>query len=207
MQEAKKTSAAAAEISKLLERALKTRDMVLVAIDGRCGSGKTTLGKELQEIWDANLFHMDDFYLRKEQRTKERYEEPGGNVDYERFEQEILIPVKNRENVIYRPYFPPEWKFLEETVISPRRVNLIEGTYSCQKRLEPYYDLKVFLNIDPGQQISRIRKRNGEEKAVEFEKKWIPLEELYFRTCRIEEQCDLCFAMGEENRKVGNQKS
>ena len=40
--------------------------------------------------------------------------------------------------------------------------------------------MKVFLTIDPIEQIQRIEKRNGSEKAVEFQKKWIPLEELYF---------------------------
>ena len=49
---------------------------------------------------------------------------------------------------------------------------------SCHERLEAYYDLKVFLTIDPVEQIQRIEKRNGSEKAVEFQKKWIPLEEL-----------------------------
>ena len=51
---------------------------------------------------------------------------------------------------------------------------------SCHERLEAYYDMKVFLTIDPIEQIQRIEKRNGSEKAVEFQKKWIPLEELYF---------------------------
>ena len=53
----------------------------LIAIDGRCGSGKTTLGQRLAELLEANLFHADDFYLRPCQRTPERYNEPGGNMD------------------------------------------------------------------------------------------------------------------------------
>ena len=38
----------------------------------------------------------------KWQRTKERYEEPGGNVDYKRFEQEVLVPLKKGETVFYQ---------------------------------------------------------------------------------------------------------
>lgn len=44
----------------------------------------------------------------KWQRTKERYEEPGGNVDYKRFEQEVLVSLKKGETVFYRPYYPPK---------------------------------------------------------------------------------------------------
>lgn len=198
MQEFKKRSQAASELSCIIKRLLTERQSVTVAIDGRCGSGKTTLGRELQEIWDGNLFHMDDFYLQKEQRTKERYEEPGGNVDYERFEQEVLVPLKKGEKILYRPYYPPEWRFLETTETEPRRVNIVEGTYSCHKRLEAYYDLKVFLTIDPIEQIRRIEKRNGSEKALEFQEKWIPLEELYFEKCRTRSRCDLCLEMKEE---------
>ena len=32
---------------------------------------------------------MDDFYLQEYQRTQERYNEPGGNVDRERFKKEV----------------------------------------------------------------------------------------------------------------------
>lgn len=46
--------------------------------------------------------------------------------------------------------------------------------------------MKVFLTIDPIEQIQRIEKRNGSEKAVEFQKKWIPLEELYFENAAPE---------------------
>ena len=66
------------------------------------------------------------------------------------------------------------------------------------ERLEAYYDMKVFLTIDPIEQIQRIEKRNGSEKAVEFQKKWIPLEELYFEKCRTRSRCDVCFTMCDE---------
>lgn len=62
----------------------------------------------------AMAFEMDTYGLvagwlyshAKWQRTKERYEEPGGNVNYKRFEQEVLVPLKKGETVFYRPYYP-----------------------------------------------------------------------------------------------------
>ena len=58
---------------------------IILAIDGGSASGKTTLSDSLANIYDCTVFHMDDFFLCPEQRTQERYAEPGGNVDRERF--------------------------------------------------------------------------------------------------------------------------
>ncbi|MFQ7767227.1 MAG: hypothetical protein ACLRIL_02430 [Fusicatenibacter saccharivorans] len=138
----------------------------------------------------------------KWQRTKERYEEPKcGNVDYKRFEQEVLVRFKKGETVFYRPFFfiirrngasLSQQKSRRAVSISWR-----ERT-PRHERLEAYYDMKVFLTIDPIEQIRRIEKRNGSEKAVEFQKKWIPLEELYFEKCRTRSRCDVCFTMCDE---------
>ena len=45
---------------------------LLIAIDGRCGAGKTTLAQRLQQELGGRVFHMDDFFLRPEQRTAAR---------------------------------------------------------------------------------------------------------------------------------------
>ena len=61
------------------------RDRVILALDGPCASGKTTLAGEMGRKFGWSVVHMDDFFLRPEQRTPERYALPGGNVDHERF--------------------------------------------------------------------------------------------------------------------------
>ena len=52
-----------------------SQEYIVIAIDGRCASGKTTLANKLAQHFHANVFHMDDYFLRKEQRTKERLSE------------------------------------------------------------------------------------------------------------------------------------
>lgn len=71
---------------------------IIIAIDGRCGSGKTTLAAELASALDATVFHMDDFFLRAEQRTEERLKTPGEFVDHERFLEEILKPICDKRS-------------------------------------------------------------------------------------------------------------
>ena len=56
-----------------IEALLAQNGTAIVAIDGKCTSGKTTLAAGLAEIFDCNVLHMDDFFLRPEQRTPERF--------------------------------------------------------------------------------------------------------------------------------------
>lgn len=174
---------------------------LLVAIDGRCGSGKTTLGLALQaELRErfgvpVNLFHMDDFYLRPEQRTPERYAEPGGNVDRERFLREVLEPLCKGKTFYYHPFSWHLGGYLEPVEVHKTPVSVIEGSFSCHPELMPFYDLTVFLTLDPAEQRRRLLLREGEEKFRQFIEKWIPLEELYFTGCDTANRCELVFDM------------
>lgn len=71
-------------IRQHIDQLLAQKDRIIIAIDGKCTAGKTTLAAQLAKEYDCNLFHMDEFFLRPEQRTTVRYTEVGGNVDYER---------------------------------------------------------------------------------------------------------------------------
>lgn len=175
-----------------IDRLLKESDKktILVAIDGKCAGGKTTLGHYLQKLYDCNVFHMDDFFLRPEQRTEERMQEIGGNVDYERFRDEVLDEIRTGQTVTYRK-FDCQAMALEQTTRSmePKRLNIIEGSYSMHPHFENVYDLKFFLNLNDEQQLENIRKRNGEEKLQRFKNEWIPKENAYFEQFHIRQQC------------------
>ena len=80
-------------IQQEIQRLLEKKGRLIVAIDGRCGSGKSTLAAALQEQYGYPVVHMDDFFLRSEQRTAERLATPGENVDHERFLAEVLSPL------------------------------------------------------------------------------------------------------------------
>ena len=176
---------------RLRELTAGDAERILIAIDGKCASGKTTLGYYLQKEFDANLFHMDDFFLQKEQRTPKRLEETGGNVDYERFRKEVLEPLLAGEAVEYRPFCCSTLQIGEMRKILPKRVNLIEGSYSQHTYFGDIYDIKVFMEIEPEKQLENIRMRNGEEQLEVFKERWIPKEEAYFKAFQIKEKSDI----------------
>ena len=140
---------------------LKTRSRVIVAVDGNCCAGKTTLAERLRTRLNATVFHMDDFFLQPQMRTAERLNTPGGNVDAERFLREVLLPLSRGETVSVVRYSCKEDRLLEPEIIPPARIIIVEGAYSMHPLLASYYDLKVFCRIDPALQLERIRKRNG----------------------------------------------
>ena len=182
----------------LLENAAGRSAPAILAIDGRCASGKTTLAGELAEIWGASLFHMDDFYLQPHQRTAERLAEPGGNVDRERFLSEVLLPLRDGKPVTYRRFDCGTFTFELARIIPPSPIAIAEGSYSCHPELRGFYDLRLFLDIDPKTQMERILRRNGPEAAERFRTIWIPLEEAYFSGCSVREACDFILTNGSD---------
>lgn len=174
-----------------IEQLRRTSKNLLIAIDGRCAAGKTTLAAHLQDVISCNVIHMDHFFLRPEQRTQERLQKPGGNVDYERFVETVLIPIEKGKDFSYKPYDCRRQAFGESIYIQANSINIIEGSYSCQPTLRDYYNLRIFLSVGPLEQLHRIRQRNGDAHIADFKEKWIPLEEKYFLFCQVQEHSNL----------------
>lgn len=172
-------------------RCMLRKGNVTMAIDGGSASGKTTLAKKLEETYGAAVFHMDDFFLRPEQRTAERFAEPGGNVDRERFLEEVLIPLSKNEPINYRRFDCRTFSMEQPVIVKPSKLNVIEGAYSMHPELAGYYDFSVFLDISSDLQEERIRKRNMPEMAKRFFEEWIPMEQCYFEKMDVKEHCDM----------------
>ena len=180
----------------LIQAAMAGKERILVAIDGPCASGKTTLAAELSARLSCPVIHMDHFFLRPEQRTPERLAEPGGNLDRERFAKEVLAPLREGKDVSYRPFVCSTMTLGEPISIPHAPVTVIEGSYSCHPDLRESYDLCLFTTIDPAEQEGRLLAREGEAKLEVFKARWIPMEEAYFKAfdvpayCRVLEDTD-----------------
>ena len=181
-------------LKQQIDELLNTDRQILVAIDGNCTAGKTTLTALLEKEYDCNIFHMDDFFLRPEQRTAERYAQPGGNVDYERFREEVLIPLRRGGEFFYRPFSCATFTLKDPVQTKGRKLNIIEGTYSQHPYFGDIYDLRVFVTVTPELQRSRIYRR-PEHLHKRFFEEWIPMEKLYFDHFSIRAQSDICLDM------------
>ena len=160
-----------------------------LAIDGPCGSGKTTLAALLAQLYDCPVFHADDFFLRPEQRTPERFAQPGGNLDRERLREEVLLPLHEGKPVCYRRFDCHSLTLQPPVTVAPAMLSIVEGSYCFHPELSPLYDVSVCLSVSPELQRARILARNGREMAQRFFDRWIPLEQAYFDAMKPQERC------------------
>lgn len=178
------------ELRRRIGALLAEKEQVIIAIDGNCTAGKTTLTAALAREYDCNVFRMDDFFLRPQQRTAERFAEPGGNVDYERFREEVLEPLKRGGAFSYRPFDCSVMDLSEPVAVEPKKLNIVEGTYSRHPVFGDCYDLRIFLTVSEELQAQRVRQRPAFLHRRFFEE-WIPMERLYFSTFSIRETSHL----------------
>ena len=166
---------------------------VVLALDGRCGSGKTTMATALAEQFpDSIVLHTDDFYLPPADRVPGWEQTPCANMDLARLRDEVLAPARAGKPALYRAYSCREGSYLPPRPLGPAPLVIVEGSYSCHPTLADCYDLKVFVTCSKEEQARRLLAREGERYSG-FTARWIPLEEGYFAKFQIEQTVDFIF--------------
>ncbi|MCM1193801.1 MAG: uridine kinase [Butyrivibrio sp.] len=168
-----------------------SEDVKIIAIDGHCAAGKTTFAEQLAQAAGAGLIHMDDFFLPRELRTKERLNEPGGNIHYERFAEEVLPGLRFPAAFEYTCYDCKNKAYGESRRVPASMLRIVEGAYSCHPKFGDYMDIRIFCDIKALEQRARIKERDGADSLPIFMGKWIPWEEKYFAAYKIRERADI----------------
>ena len=166
-----------------------TKPLVL-ALDGRCGSGKTTLADGLARQFPASIvLHTDDFYLPPAQRVRGWEKTPCANMDLTRLRDEALRPAYAGQPVAYRAYSCRQGAYLPPAQLPAQPLVILEGSYSHHPLLRPYETLRVFVTCTKAEQTRRLQAREGARYA-DFAARWVPLEEGYFAQYHIAETAD-----------------
>ncbi len=169
------------EVKSLTEQ----QERLVVAIDGRCGSGKTRLAQLLARKFDGRVVHIDDYYLPMEERRSDWRQHPGANIDFKRLVREALLPAfytifsGDEGGVIeYRPYSCKEGKYLETKKLPVQCITIIEGSYAFHPQLIEEFQKEAFSSP-----VLRKFYRPG-SVAWKF-----PYDSQIFLTCSEEIQC------------------
>lgn len=178
-------------INVKIDELLKSEKVAIIAIDGKAAAGKTTLADHLSSIFPCNVFHGDDFFLREEMKTPSRLKEIGGNMDRERFFEEIIRGIIAEKPFYFRKYDCKSQALGPGVSVKPMKLNIVEGAYCLHPELSPYYDFKIFLSVNKEVQSRRILERNGPIMHKRFIDEWIPKENSYFEEFDIMNQCDI----------------
>lgn len=166
--------------------ALWKKPRLLVAIDGRCGSGKSSLSQLIASVYGAVVLHMDDFFQTERQKSAGE-PAPVANIDGARLKA-ALAPLSRGEPFEFRPYDCLTGEFLPPRFIRPGRIAVVEGSYCLHPAVRLDYDVKIFLTVDYETQLARIKARNP-DLYDRFVAEWIPNEEKYFKAFRVQEEC------------------
>lgn len=170
---------------------MQEKSSLLIAIDGRCGSGKTQLAALLQALFPCRVFHTDHYYLPVAQRAADWQRCPAGNMDLERLQAEVVQPAQKGETVRQRIFDCAAQRLEEPQIVQPTPLTVVEGSYSLHPKLADAYDMRIFLTCSKKMQATRLQAREG-AYADMFERIWIPMEELYYAKCNPLSKHPIC---------------
>ena len=163
----------------------------VVAIDGRCGSGKSGLGDLMGRLLPCNVVHMDDYLSPTGPPGRELEADPGWKYGPGPLPAGGTGAGRGRgSRSAAGPYDCRSGTLREGTALPARPLTVVEGSYSQHPLLSARYDLRLFLTCAPEEQRRRLERREGAHFAA-YESRWMPLEERYIRQCGPEKGCQL----------------
>lgn len=175
---------------KTIQNRIQENRQICIIIDGPCASGKTTLASKLSKVLNIEVIAMDHFFLQPHQRSSIRLAEIGGNIDYERFDHEIIKQIEKQLPFVYQPYDCHTQSLKNAISIKSPSILIIEGVYSTHPNFHYPNALKLFLNIDSQTQEQRLLQRSH-ALVTRFKEEWIPKEDAYFNQFHIQQQADI----------------
>lgn len=152
----------------------------IIALEGKCGSGKTTIAKAIAKHLPITIIEIDDFFLPQARKTKTRLNEIGGNIDYEAVHK-VLTKIAERTLNSYQKYNCTTSAYEEKPFIDSDII-ILEGVYSYHPYFRHLIDYLIFLDIDNFTQNERLKSRTNYSRFIE---EWIPLENTYFESENI----------------------
>lgn len=191
-----------AVVSRVRRLSANRRRPLLVAIDGRSGSGKTILGSMVAEALSAALVQSDDFYASDISDDEWDVLSPRQRVakviDWQRLRTEALEPLLSGASAEWRAFdftlVRPDGTYplsRELTRCRPAAVIVLEGAYSSRPEIADLVDLSVLVNAPVSVCHERLSAREEKEFLRSWHARWDPPEDYYFSEVRPRSPFDL----------------
>ena len=147
--------------------------MIIVAIAGGTGSGKTTLANNLISHYNkikTEYICLDSYYkdhsnMSLKERSKINFDHPD-SIDFDLFYQQI-IKYKNGNSIKIPSYSYKRHKRLKKKInVKHADLLIIEGILILlKKNIRDFFDLSIFLNVGSDLRLKRRIKRDAIERA------------------------------------------
>lgn len=172
--------------------------VIVVALDGRSGAGKTSLATDVASNVDAAVVHGDDFYrdmLDVDRRALSPVQGVDRYFDHQRLRQEALEPLVRRQAARFGCFNWMEGAGLTRPVtVEARDIVVVEGVYSARPEFDDLLDLKVLVEVSDHIREHRRRARPrtvSREDPQSWDTRWEAAERVYFDTIRPRTAFDL----------------
>ena len=171
------------------------RDVVVVALDGRSGAGKSTFAARLVEGLDAVVVEGDDFYAGGSEeawRGMSPAERAAHCIDWRR-QRPVLEALRAARPATWQPY---DWetfdgRLAEAVTAEPAPIVVLEGAYSARPELADLLDLRVLLDPPDDVRRAQLRGREGDEYVDGWEALWASAEVHHFGVVMPPDRFDL----------------
>jgi len=162
---------------------------VLVALDGRSATGKSTMAAALAHLLDATVVEGDDFYAGgsdAEWRARTPARRVALCIDWQRMRAQALEPLLAGRPASWHPFDWESGAGLAQHTIScePAPVLVLDGVYSGRPELADLVDVAVLLRLPEAQRLRRLATREGDAFMADWHRLWESAEEYYFAHVR-----------------------
>ncbi len=162
-----------------LDSRLSRGERPTLVIDGRCGSGKTTVSGMIEQMYGCGVVHADDFYP-----ARGTSDDP---IEFDRLNCEVQSIIDGKSDS-YGVFDCSVQAITHEKKVKNEPFLCVEGSYSRHPKVK-FGDLSVFVTASKETQLSRLAARDPEKLEV-FRTRWIPAEESYFEANKTDVICD-----------------
>jgi uridine kinase len=169
---------------------------VVVAIDGRSGSGKSTVAQALAPDINAAIVPDDDFFAANvsdiEWDTRTPEQRAAEAIDWRRLKREAIEPLRAGRPALWYalnlqagPRSDGTFSLQEAlTVLDPRPVVLLDGAYSARPELADVLDVRVPVEAVPYTRQARLEEREAPDILRRWHARWDAAEQHYFTRVR-----------------------
>jgi len=147
--------------------------MLIIGVAGGTGSGKTTVVQKIQQqfpkgevtILSHDSYYFDNQDISLEERRKKNFDHPD-SIEFDLMVEHVKL-LKQGKSVQEPIYSFITCTRAEETKkVEPRDVLIIEGILCLShKELRDLMDIKVFVDCDSDIRLSRVIRRDIEERG------------------------------------------
>jgi len=188
------------DLTKVILKALKNSDNpIVVAFDGRSGTGKSTIAKKIEGQFNCVNITMDNYYVGGSDEywdslTPQKRMETV--IDWNRMKIEVLTPLLKGKVGKLQSY---NWQLNhglspEIKTLLPKKLIILDGAYSTRPELLNLINLSVLFEVPTDNyRRQRLIGREGEKYMTNWHCRWDPAEDYFFTKIRPRESFDLIF--------------